>query len=171
MFVLKNVAQVSKQIDAWEQLIYQITRETAIGYSVRAFKLVLTKSAQYSGDFAANWKYSVGSVDTSFQAGVMGTKFGGKPGVRASQMGNPKAITYAINANKGRTSAFALGDEIFISNSAEHTEPYAWKIENKQIRFRPGNKGAPMARTLAEMRSLYQKITPAQASRLRKARL
>ena len=39
-------------------------------------------------------------------------------------------------------STIKLGGTVYITNSAQHEDAYAWKIENNQITFRTPNMGA-----------------------------
>lgn len=178
MFEIANLSQVDDQITRWEAYIYELTRQAARGLAVTIFKGAVERSAQYSGDFAANWKYQVGAPDPSFQENAITQKFRGwggdlskgPPEMQPRIMGDPEAVGYAFAANRGRDADFALGDTIFISNNAVHDEPYAWKIEANRIKFRDGNEGEPIRRTLDEER-VGGMIDAQQAARLRKARI
>ena len=71
-------------------------------------------------------------------------------------MGDIEAVSYAYSHNAGKEDKFlTLGPTIYISNSAEHTEFYAWKIENDQIKFRDGNEGHPVAKTTGLISAMY----------------
>lgn len=179
MFDIENLGQVIKQIETWEAQVYEASRQAAMGLSVKMLHHAIEKSAQYSGDFAANWKVMVNGIDTSFtpnavptgSRGWSGNLGDGSPGARLRIMGDPAAKAYALASNAGRLSGFKLGDTINISNGAEHDEKYAWKIEADTITFRPGNTGGPMTKAMEFAQAHYSFIGPAELSRLRRMKL
>lgn len=180
MFEINNIGQVVSQIEAWEAEVYESTRRAVMGVSIKMLHHVVEKSAQYSGDFAANWNIQRNSVDTHFEPSVLvqrskswdGTlRHGMGPAFQPKIMGDPAAKTYALSANAGRLNGFQLGEDLWISNSAAHDEPYAWKIEEGSIKFRPGNRGAPVAQAFDMVRTQYSTIGPSELSRLRRMAL
>lgn len=180
MFEINNIGQVVSQIDEWEAQVYEATRRAVMGLSIKMFHRVIEKSAQYSGDFAANWKIQPKVVDTHFEPNVLShrskpwdgsTRKRLGPEFQPRIMGDPAAKQYALSANAGRLSGFQLGDDIWISNSAAHDEPYAWKIEDGKIKFRAGNRGAPVKQAFDMVSSAYSVIGPSELSRLRRMAL
>lgn len=167
MLEIRNLEEVFKQLDRWEAEVKQMAEGVARGLSILVFKGVLQRSAQYSGDFAGNWRYRVGSIDHSFTPDIFPVSDnipGGvarlmhlKPSVLRTE-GHSQAISYAMSQNTGKAAQYKLGSVAYISNSAEHDEPYAWLIEGGKIKFREGNSGAPVARTLDGIRSMYRVI-------------
>lgn len=163
------------QIRAWSAKAEKLATDVARGLGIDAFRHVLEISPQYSGDFAANWKYSLNFVDTTFDVGVVtpSNKYKGHAqnfrAEYAFSQGDWPARNYALAANAGRASAFQLGDTAYISNSSEHDEPYAWLIEKNKIRFRPENSaygGETVQQTVEYLRGRYSDITLSQARRL-----
>jgi len=174
---VKNAEGVSRQLDQWLADVTQVATEVARGLSVRWFKEALARSPQYSGDFAANWRYSRNSGDTNFETGfVRASRRHRKQDVdmtggEAFKLGDWPAQGVALKLNSWREMGFKLGDIVYISNSSTHDEPYAWKIENNQVKFRPQNAGAGAvaARTTAYMSQAYAVVeSPRMVEQLRR---
>ena len=165
-----NLDQFFASIDRWIDDAEKLTVAVARGLSSELFNYAVRLSPQYSGDFAGNWKYAVGSPDTSFEPlGLLHKRRGrshrdwwGDDGsglwAKAEPFiqGDAPAINAAISLNSGNDLEFQrLGQTAYISNSAAHTDFYAWKIENNQINFRAGNTGATGQRAMATVKSLF----------------
>jgi hypothetical protein len=61
------------------------------------------------------------------------------------EKGDPIAIEYAMSKARGRLKTARsrkLGTSVYLSNNAYHDEPYAWDIEDGNIKFRPENPNA-----------------------------
>jgi len=143
-------------VSAWINAVKDAAGDAAIGMAKIAFNHMLYISPQYSGDYAANWKVGFDRVDDSFDMNAVSPDHHGYRNseglaeVAPYKRGDMPAINYA----KGHASwdGFRLGQSIYLSNSAFHPdrdeggygviEPYAWKIENGEINFRPVNEGA-----------------------------
>lgn len=152
-------------LDAWLDACEELVAHAARGIAVDAFHQMLRISPQFSGDFVANWNVSVDAPDESFTP--WGSIGHGRPGfVNVRVGGDPAAIGEAVTRNLGRASAFALGQSIYITNASHHDEFYAGLIEDNQIRFRPGNAGAVIARTVADIVSAYRDLSAAEATTL-----
>jgi hypothetical protein len=156
---MSTVAEFSAKVDAWLKGVNELTVGVARGLSVEVFNIVLSKSAQYSGDFASNWKYSVGAPNYSFEEShLMGKGEYGR-GFTPFIEGHPIAMAKAQSLNAGADLQFTkLGQTIYISNSAHHDDAYAWEIEKGtagRIKFRQGNQGKPLSRTLDAMTLKY----------------
>lgn len=167
MLHAKNLDAFFKTVKDWSAQQKVVVGAVGRGLSAYAFNYIPTVSAQNSGDFAANWKYSVGSVDTSFASGVL-PDLKGRLLFRYTDLknrhrvyesgriqGHPDAVSYAYASNRGKDGEFVFGSTAYISNSATHDEAYAWKIENGTIKFRPGNTGHPVANTLSLMTAQF----------------
>jgi len=87
-------------------------------------------SPVYSGDFASNWNVSAGSPDETFVA----TKDYYGPE-------HPQATNSRWGMGTFNLNGFALGQTVYLTNAAEHDEPYAWLIEKGAIKFRDVNAG------------------------------
>jgi hypothetical protein len=110
--------------------------ETKIRYAMQATWIHAAKiSPTYSGDFSESWNVSVGQPDTSF---VNTQRLQGAPIDKWSGvMGNFSMPIGFL----GRYSPELPSQPIYLSNSASHDEPYAWKIESGKINFRDVNIG------------------------------
>ena len=163
-----------RQVMAWFGAVEKATAQAAVGLARRVFDKVLIESPQYSGDFAANWQVSVGVPSTKFTVGVIRPKikaYADSDGIRDFEpfkRGDPEAVAYA--KSHAAWPELKLGQTIYISNSAEHDEPYAWAIENGKINFRPVNAGADAVarRSMAFVANRYPTITSSQFSVLRR---
>lgn len=149
-------------IDKWLMDAEHLAIEAAIGLAYKAFDVVLSTSPQYSGDFVANWKLSVGAPNVSFQPGVFPEM--AYPVDRDKQpfkRGDTAAIMHAITASNGALSSAKLGDTLWLANSAQHDDLYAWKIEDNLIRFRPVNFGGegPLGQARDSITIKYHEIT------------
>lgn len=139
-------------VRGWFDAVEEAAAEAAVGLANKVFDKVLIESPQYSGAFAANWKMSYGSVDTSFKFDPLNTK-GEAPA--PYERNSDAAKGYAKARKGGAVASFRLGQSIFISNSTKSANEVsrggfsasmftnlAWKIEEGHINFRPVNEGA-----------------------------
>ena len=173
---LKGVGGFNSSVTAWFRAVEKASAATAVGLAKRVFDKVLVESPQYSGDFTANWKVTVGAPApaSAFQQGVLGTRYSahkGDDGLGSFvpyQRGDEAAIAHA-QAN-ATWNPIKLGQSIFISNSASHDEHYAWQIENGVIKFRPVNAGAGVVgrRSVAFVQHLFPHIGKSQFEILRR---
>jgi len=169
----KNPGSFIAAISAWEVAAVAEIEAVAVGYIAEAFRYLVSNSAQSTGDFAANWNYSLNAPDYSFTRDAVD---GG--GVREIVsfvlqdriMGHPLAVNYAIDRAKAVQAQFRLGDKVFFTNTATHDEQYAWKVEGNKINFRAGNEGAPVQRTTVYMQK-YAYINASTASQLKAEKL
>jgi hypothetical protein len=176
MFEITNATEVGNELDAWLMAVEEMATEVGRGLSVAAFNYALEIGPQYSGDFVANLRYSINVEDKTFDVGRFEIKRTARPegyGVMdiAKIAGDPEAIGYARMYNAGRAAGFKLGDTVYISSSAEHDEPYAIKIENNEIKFRPGNHGQTFGYTALDIGMRYENIDAAKAETLKRERL
>ena len=189
---MASVDNFIASIRKWQAGRQIVAAEVARGISAVAFNHIVRISPQYSGDFAANWNYAFGQPSTAFTPGALSPRPAAKERLiyrtvkRGSSLivrsrgakdslriaGDPEAINYAYQRNRGADVGFTLATVAYISNSAVHTEPYAWKIENGKIRFRSGNKGHVRRETVAYIQRVYGgPLTPAKIAALRAARV
>lgn len=155
-----NLDAFAGQLAQWAEGVREQMAQAARGLALEALREITEQSPQYSGDFAANWKLSVGAPNFSFQ----GQLFSLTGGPRL--MGDREAIEYAWANNQGALNGFRLGDTIYLANSAEHDQAYAWRIEDNKIKFRPGNKGAPLRNWYEKAQVVYRNLTPALIDKL-----
>lgn len=160
-----NLAAFDADVQKWFGAVEKAAAEAAVGLAREALDEVLTYSPQYSGDFVANWK--VGRLPINdFQSGVFtGGKLAKWP---LFQMGSREPINYA--KAHARWPRIKLGETIYLSNSAAHDEPYAFKIEEGTIRLRPVNEGAAhvVRRAVLQVSHHYSTITGPRLDILRK---
>ena len=141
-----NLSAFDAQVKAWFAAVEKAAAEAAVGLAKRVFDKVLIESPQYSGDFTANWQVSVDAPSTKFTIGVLRPKLHGYAdsvgirGIEPFKRGDPEAIAYA--QSHAIWPSIKLGQTIYLSNSANHDEDYAWKIEDGKIKFRMVNQGA-----------------------------
>jgi hypothetical protein len=161
---MSSIAEFSAKVDAWLKGVNELTVGVARGVSAEAFELLLQNSPQFSGDFVGNWKYSAGTPDKSFnRLGIVPKRSGGAGPTVWNKLdpfilGDLPAIKVARTLNAGADLELThLGPTIFISNSAFHTEAYAWMIEDGKIRFREGNHGQTVSIT---SKSLHRRYGP-----------
>lgn len=150
------------ELENWVGECRVLTSQVARGIAAHGLTFVLDHSAQFSGDFAANWNLSVGAPNYAFTE----NPFSRKPdSVTSRVMGDPEAIQYAKARAQGVLDRAVAGDDIYISNGAVHEEPYAWLIEDNQIKFRSGNSGKPIGKYVAIFQALYgqSELTSEQA--------
>lgn len=176
MFEITNKDALMEQLDRWEAEVYDLTLQVYVGLSVKLFSTIVNGSAQYSGDYAANWKLSVGKPNYTFTPYALGEPqiqvVNGRLAAAGSKrkMGHSQAIAYAFAGAAGTLAGAALNEDIFITNSAAHDEPYAWLIENGVIKFRQGNQGKTVSRALGSL-SKYAVISRAEAQRLKRVKI
>lgn len=156
MIEIKNLGEVVDEIDKWLVDCEKLTTRVAKGIAVQIFSDVIYRSVQYSGDFAANWKFKVGSIDTTFEVDIFKNKTFYKFGkgetegkfeatVNVETYGDTsQAPRYAARKNAGRDSSFKLGDTIYLSNSSTHDHAYAPGIETGETYLRNPNNRAPL---------------------------
>ena len=158
MIRIKNLDQFRAQIDKFVEGAKQDAQDAAVGLAAEAFERILYQSPQFSGDFVSAWQVSARGPVTYFEPWSGGSK---EPG--EYQKGDEEPINYALANTKGAFAALRsvpLGSSIFLSNSAKHDEPYAWKIEKGQIKFREVNPDADrvVARAVSNTARAFPKI-------------
>lgn len=170
---LSNLDKFDASVQLWFQNVKRAAEEVAVGLAKQVFDRVLIESPQYSGDFTANWKVSVGTPDKSFTIGVIAPKLKhpdteGIRHVDPFKRGDPEAIAYA--KSHAHWQPINLGQKIFISNSADHDQPYAMLIEEGAIKFRPVNRGADYVgrRSVEHVSNRYRQIGAGQLAILRR---
>ena len=161
-------------VRGWFDAVEKAAEDAAVGLATKVFEKALAESPQYSGSYAANWKMSYGSIDTSFEFDPLGTKGSGP----IYQRGSGPAQGYARAHGMKSPGGFKLGQSIFVSNStvSKSSDPrysdvnLAWQIEQGYIRFRPVNEGADHvgAKSLNFVAHRFQNINKASLAILRR---
>lgn len=142
-------AQIAAQMDrvrkqAEARITFMVLRAQIYASSI---------SPTYSGDFSENWNVSYGSPDTTFNdSGTGGDYYQESNG----SMSFKPRDKWSGALGTFNMTGFKLGAPVFLSNAAAHDEPYAWKIENNAINFRPVNtdKGRVRAKTMNYLTSM-----------------
>lgn len=144
MFV--GLEKFDADVGAWFGAVGQAAQEAAAGLAEVALQRVLDESPQYSGDFVSGWQVSFNSPSSIWRpAKLINQKQISAGTVEPYQKGDKPAIEYAMKKAWPRLAAARaqpLGTSIYLSNSAVHDEPYAWKIEEGSIDFRSVNPNA-----------------------------
>lgn len=159
MFKVTNADKVFGDIDKW---LAEVERETLL-IAVNMMWVMLGKatlvSPQYSGDFVANFQFSVGTPSRRFTEGIFPDKQ--FPTQEPYKRGDTPAVQYALTNNAGRFDRAKLGDTLWLANSAMHHDLYAWKIEDGLLKLRPVNYGGqgPLRQVRIHMRVHYSRIT------------
>lgn len=161
---VENLDTFDATVQRWFADVEKAAAEAAVGLAREAFDQLLETSPQFSGDFVANWKVSKSPGDPGFEVDAVG----GFNRAAPYKMGDSPAMSYA-RAN-AKWPKIKLGESVYLSNSAKHDEPYAFKIERGQINLRDVNKGAAhvVSRAVLHTSFTYQNIGPVQLDWLRK---
>lgn len=132
MIHIKNRAQFQTQVNAWVNSVRRGTERAVYRMMVDAQTFATLASPTFSGDYASNWNVSFGKPDVTFVAGGIDFYADNYPGPVSRAWGK---------GNVAPASSFKLGQTAYLTNAAEHDEPYAWLIEEGKINFRPENVG------------------------------
>ena len=169
---IKGLDAFDRQVKAWFGAVEKAAAQAAVGLAKQAFDNILINSPQFSGDFTANWRHSVGAPDTRFTVNAISgaARFRGhtdEHGVEPFGRGDSVAIEYAKSHATWTTPK--LGQTIYLSNSAVHDEPYAWLIEGGKINFRSVNSGADhvVRNAATRMNNRYSTLTKSKFDFLR----
>lgn len=153
MITITNQAQFKTQVAAWLVWVRKGAANAVYRMMYDAQTWATSISPVYSGDFASNWNVSYGAPDASFKSS--GDDYYG--------MSFPEANSAPWGKGNFNLSGFRIGQTAYLTNASEHDEPYAWKIENNKISFRPVNAGkwGVRAKTLNHLKTKYPRITRA----------
>jgi hypothetical protein len=155
---VKGLDHMDATVERWLRKAEQQTQKRLRNTSLHAIQWISRHAPQYSGDFVANLKVAVNRIDPSFEVGaVIDHMRKDRTGASVPfHQGSSPAILYAISEAVSPIAHTKFGDFIAISSSATHGKPYAWKVENNAILFRPENVegGRVFGRFLDSLRSL-----------------
>ncbi len=112
----------------------------------------LQQSPVYTGDYASNWNVSYGKPDVTFI---------GTPKGYESLKAGPLSSSAGLLPGKFNMEGFQLGQTAYLTNAAEHDEPYAWLIEGGKVKFREVNTGKDRVggKTFDHLSTGYSTIT------------
>lgn len=130
------------------------------GYAAEHLALLIRNSPQESGDFAANWNYSLNVPDTSFEEGRVPPPLGDKPYEQLS----PQAIGIGLWHNLGKDASIKLGDTVYFTNRATHEDQrgvkdaYYQRILNGTMNLRDANMKVNFLASIQEFKTKYPRI-------------
>lgn len=156
MLKVVNRGQFDSQCAAWLGAVRAGAERAVVKMMKDAQKHATQISPVYSGDFASNWNVSYGQPDTTFISSQ-----GDYMRVDSSLNAHPLTSSAGVGLGNFNMSGFKLGQTAYLTNAAEHDEPYAWKIEKGQINFRPVNQGKDRVagKTFTHLEINYKTIT------------
>jgi hypothetical protein len=144
--MLEGLDKFDSVVDAWFDAVEVAAQQSAAGLGQVALTRILEESPQYTGDFVGGWEVGFNTPPLIWRPPrFVKSKDIDAGAAEPYQKGDDLAIDYALGKGEPRLIAAAaqpLGTSIYLSNSAVHDEPYAWKIESGQIDFRPVNPNA-----------------------------
>lgn len=140
MLVVTNRAEFSSQVKGFINSARAQAENRLAGVMKGAQLHATLHSPVWSGDFASNWNVSYGTPDTTFiDSGGDYMRSSSEPGKEYKM--NPLSSAIGLPPGNFNMVGFRLGQPVYLTNAAEHDEPYAWLIENNQIKFRSVNVG------------------------------
>ena len=142
---VSNLSEVNSKVKAWFGAVEDAARDAVVGLAKEVLDNALINSPQYSGDYAASWRVSPGVIDYTYEKDALpgAARWNqDKDGPAPFGRGDQQAIEFALAHNAAVWSTIKLGGTVYITNSAQHEDAYAWKIENNEITFRTPNMGA-----------------------------
>lgn len=177
--------------DAFDELEDDVTNVIR-GLSVDMWYGIVHRTPQAFGRMVVSWTYSLNRplfVDRSHQAPPFSTHtirnwVRNEDGsteyldttfeAPAFHKGSLPAIRIANAINAGADELFKLGDEIFISNGANHGDgAYSGAVEYGEVKLRSiNNPGNAVERTMTQVASRYSEdVSDAAADKLRKKKI
>jgi hypothetical protein len=168
MVKVEGTGKFFEDIDKWIHQVEQISEGVVRGLAIQSFNFIVENSAQYSGDFAANWNLSVGQPDYQFTDGVLTNLRGYELITRIA--GDSEAVELAKGRARSVLGSIKFGSSVYITNTAGNEEDYAWKIENGTVNFRDGNQGHTVERAM-DLLKTTPFITRQKALQLNETRL
>mgnify|MGYP001194513573 FL=1 len=141
--MLEGLERFDADVGAWFGAVEKAAQDAAAGLAEIALQQVLEESPQFTGDFVSGWEVGFNNPPNIWRpAKLLTHKMISSGVVDPYEKGDAPAIEHALNKAWPRLSAAKaqpLGTDIYLSNSAVHDEPYAWKIERGEIDFRSVN--------------------------------
>ena len=142
---VSNLAEVNGTVKKWFGAVEDAARDAVVGLAKEVLDNALINSPQYSGDYTASWRVSPGVIDYTYEQDAISGAARWNQGAGGPEpfgRGDQKAIDFALTHNAAVWPTIKLGGTVYITNSAQHEDAYAWKIENNEITFRTPNMGA-----------------------------
>jgi hypothetical protein len=173
MLKTENAVSFNQGIDLWMESVEQLVDGVHRGLTIQAFDLIVTNTAQWSGNMAASWTISVGSpnavVETPFKD-LDAPVSKDSPSGSSYLAGSAPAITYAKAQARadGALSLIRLGVTAYISTGV----PYAVAVDEDihpvtlKAFLRPGNPALAMVARVEEFFSRMGELSEIEARRL-----
>lgn len=162
---IKNFDQVKRQVDRWMQKARQEAQETAKGLTVTLLTRLVQNSPQWTGDFASNWRYSIGTPDLTYDSGDVAPN--GAEGSEPWKQFSRPAIQLGLAKNRGKDYKFKLGDTVYVSNSSTHDTTYAKGVYDGTIKLRDVNSIVKLSSVVQDFNAEYAvTLSPSQAKTL-----
>ena len=157
---IEGVDREIKRLLRWVDVETKDATQVFKGYAAEHLAVLIRNSPQSSGDFAANWNYSLNTPDTSFEEGRV------PPSVDKGeyQQFDPQAIAIGLLHNLGKDAHIKLGDTVYFTNTATHTnhkgipDPYYQKILDGTMNLRDVNKKVTLTAAMQKFRSKYPRV-------------
>jgi hypothetical protein len=174
MIQIDNLAQFSRDIDAWILEVEELADGVLRGLAVGAFNFILHGTPEWSGELAANWRITVGAPATGYTESIFKNHPlpGPLPEPFSKLRPNEAALNYARAASAEALSLIHVGVNVYISNSA----PYALNVEENKDHegkayIRGVNLPIEMVHAAADKFGVAHTISEAEALTLAKAHL
>ena len=171
--MLEGLDKFDAAVGAWFGAVERAAQDAAAGLALVTLRRVLEESPQYTGDFVSGWEVSFNTPTNIWRpAQILTHKMIAAGYSDPFEKGDEPAISRAEGKAWPRLAAAKaqpLGTAIYLSNSAVHDEPYAWKIELGEIDFRSVNPNADRVAERGVMftRNRFKKIGRSQLTILR----
>lgn len=172
---LKGVEAFNLGIDKWLKEAESLAVGTLRGLAIKVFQAAIHNSPQFTGNAAANWKFSVNGVDFTADDIFKEVFFDGLAAsdyrVAFSKLNrNDVAEEFAHAEARGKELlVLSLGDKIFISNSVDYA---GWLATATEASLREVNHvGHLISNTVGDVTEAYLTINKATAQRLAAERI
>lgn len=166
----RNRVTARRQGMAWLDRCKTMAEETARGLAVELLKQMVYNSPQWTGDFASNWRFSVGSADLTYDTGDVAPPSG--PTTEPWKQFSRPAVQLGMAKNRGKEFAFVLGQDIFISNASQHDTVYAGGVFDGSVKLREVNRNVALSEVLMNYNTTYGRpLTQGQVRSLRSRRI
>ena len=142
---VSNLVDVNREVKKWFDAVEDAARDAVVGLAKEVLDNALINSPQYSGDYTASWRVTFNHIDSTYEKDAISGAARWNQGAGGPEpfgRGDQKAIDFALTHNAAVWPTIKLGGTVYITNSAQHEDAYAWKIENNEITFRTPNMGA-----------------------------
>lgn len=167
---VRNRTTARRQGLAWLDRAHEQAEQTARGLAVDLLARMIQNSPQWTGDFASNWRFGVGTADLSYDTGDVAPPSG--PTTEPWKQFSRPAVQLGMAKNRGKEFAFKLGDDVYISNASKHDIVYAGGIFDGSVKLREVNRNVALSEVLQDFNTTYgRQLTQNQVRQLRSRRI